>query len=247
MNNVRTKSTNRNSTKMVLASTFLKWSIFASIMVASVICAQIAEHRSADPEDDDEMRQLVSLATKRVARSIMNRSLSQARAFLPFSLINPLHMIAGLTLFGAFKLSLLLVSGFWVLTTMFPSVLSFLGISSPFLFRSLTDISELKSLNYEVVARSLQSLPDKSFELLKVEEGDCRSRAICEVGEFMASSFPTFCSYLGSLGDKFHNNDTYAVALMKGINQPADCTTAFSSCPVSPIKKLTNLSLLKLF
>ncbi len=167
-------------------------------------------------------------------------SINTARALAGFEFFsNPVQALLGATLLGSFKIGLFIVSTLWIISSFFPGFIGGLGLASPLLFRSLTEgVSELKNFDYELVTRSLRSFPDMSFDALNVKGTECRSRAICEVGEFVASKFPTVASYMKSLGDKFSLSDEYASAMVKGMSE-MNCGRIYASCTSSPLRKFT--------
>jgi len=150
--------------------------------------------------------------------------------------------LAGITIIGAFKIASLFVASFFLLTSFFPSILGMAGITSPFLFRSIADgVGELKNMNYEVVARSLTAIPEKSFDALDIKGTECRARAICEMGDLMAEKFPSVAGWVRMVGDNFALGDKYTVAMLKGMKK-LDCGITFSSCTSSPFKKWSTIS-----
>lgn len=158
---------------------------------------------------------------------------------------DPVRALAELTLFGAFKLGFFVISGLIILSGFFPSILA--GITGPFLVRSVSEnISELRNLNYEMVARSIRTLPEKSFEALDVKGEDCKARAVCEVGEYGARFLPSGAQYVRAFGSKLNFGDKYLTALIKGLSK-IDCAQAYRSCSQSPFKKLSNLSTYNIF
>lgn len=224
---------------------FFRASLYFALIASIGICV-FAEHRDADlvevEEEEDGFSALKKRAIDSVVGLITQSSASTGRSLIPLG-TDLFAALAGLTLFGAFKLGLLIVSSFYLLSSFFPGVLAFFGLSTPFFFRSLGEgISEFKNLDYEVVARSLQSLPDKSFDALSIKGIECRARAICEIGEFMGKKFPTVAGWIGKIGDnRFMMGDKYTTAMMKGIKS-GDCATAFISCSNSPFKKFSTFT-----
>ncbi len=224
---------------MANLSLLLKCCFMFAIAISFSFCAAI--ENKAEDEHQSPLTQALA-----IIEMVSKVNVAKARV-LSTALTNPLSALAELTLLGAFKIGFFLISGLFVFTGIFPGFLGALGIAPPFLFRSLTDsFSELKNLNYEIVARSIRSFPEKSFEALNVKGEDCRSRAICEVGEFFARQFPTVSGYMKVFGDKFSFNDKYMVAIVKGMSK-TDCANSFVTCPTSPFKKLTNLSTYNIF
>jgi len=216
----------------------LKCCFLVSIAISFSFCAAV-ENKS-----EDEPKSTLSQA---LAIIDMFSKFNDQKARALSALSDPLSALAEITLLGALKIGFFLISGLFVLTGIFPVFFGALGISTPFLFRSITDsVSELRNLNYEVVARSIRSLPEKSFEALDVKGDDCRSRAICEVGEYVAKKMPSVSGYVKILGDRFSFNDKYLVAAVKGMSK-ADCAKSFVTCPTSPFKKFSNLSYYSFF
>ncbi|KAI1303008.1 hypothetical protein HDE_02394 [Halotydeus destructor] len=153
--------------------------------------------------------------------------------------------LAGLTIIGAFKIAIIILSTFYAITAVFPSVLGLMGLTvMPITFRSVSNsIVDLKNLNYELVTQSLSTLPDKSFEALDIREAECKTRAICEMGSTLRTQFPTVATCIESLGEKFAPliGDKYIHALVKG-TQRLDCGISYSKCPTSPFQRWTDIA-----
>ena len=209
----------------------------------------------ATPVESDEMDLVVSLASQVMsneklrgravnhalqalapqAHHISKRAVEvlapHARALIPVE-----WSLAGITLFGTFKAAVMFLGGIFFASSFLPSLLGFLGLSAPVLpFRSLTDsMNELKKLNYDLVARSIDTIQKKSY-LLDIGEEACKDRAICEVGEFVAARYPSVAFWLQNLGgfDKLILGDQYALAMVKGMKHQS-CARLFPKCRQSP-------------
>jgi len=243
------KKSKQNRRAMAKSSRMLRASLIFAVLVSAGICvfAEAEEAEESSPLEEFVSKELTHYVKKRAIDSVYGflsqTSSSEQRSLLPFPLGGLFNALTTITFFGAFKLGFLIIATFWAITSIFPGVLSLFGLSSPFLIRSLEEgVGELRNLDYQVVARSLSSLPERSFDALSIKGVECRSRAVCEMGDFMARKFPTVAAWIKTAGDKFMVNDKYAAAMMKGMSQTIDCSASFDACPHSPFKKFSSLS-----
>ncbi|XP_054169008.1 uncharacterized protein LOC128966200 [Oppia nitens] len=161
---------------------------------------------------------------------------------------DPVQALAELSLFGAIKLGVVLLSGLVLLGAMFPTVMAAYGLSLPLLIRSLNNgMDDMKHMDYETVALSMRSLPEKAFQALDIQEEDCRSRAVCEIGQYGAQLFPTAASYARAFGTRLPFSQKYLMAIVKGLTTKTDCSVTFRKCQESPFKKLSYLSTYNIF
>lgn len=128
-------------------------------------------------------------------------------------------------------------------TTYLPAVASFLGLITPAIpFRSITEsMNELKKMNYDMVARSIDTIQKKSY-LLDFREESCKNRAICEVGEFVGENYPTVAFWLQNMAgfDKLILGDQYSLSMIKGMKHQ-NCTRLFPKCSHSPYTTLNEI------
>ena len=215
--------------------------LFFAIAISLSFCATLDSY--GEEEEDNQHNPLHQAMAVFDMISKINDIKGRAVKSFP----DPIKALAELTLFGAFKLGFFLLSGVIVLSGLFPSFLATFGISGPFLLRSVSEnISELKGLNYEMVARSIRALPEKSFEALDVKGEECRSRAVCEIGSYGSRAIPSITGYVRAIGNKFNFSEKYLVAIIKGLSK-VDCAQAYRSCTESPFKKLSYLSTYNIF
>jgi len=233
---------------MARKSAFVKASfLFAVIIVPSL--ALWAQTTVAEKVSETDSSFSTSLSEARAFASslwysgALNKPLETARSMFPLGWPNTfLGAIAGLTIVGAFKVGLFMITSVWLITTAFPSILAFLGLTSPFLFRSLQDtFPTFGEINYEFVARSVNSLPDKSMDLMNIKGGECRARAICEAGEFVAKKIPWMARFASGIMSTIKMSDLYTIAMVRGMSN-SDCASYYGSCSHSPFKKLTTMS-----
>ena len=212
--------------------------LFVAIAINLSFCAILDSYEEEDPQNPLQQAMAVFDMISRINDM-------KGRAIKAFP--DPVKALAELSLFGAFKLGFFLFSALIVLSGLFPTFLATLGISSPFLIRSVTEnFGELKNLNYEMVSHSIRSLPEKSFEALDVKGEDCRCRAVCEMGGYGAKAFPTGAGYVRAFGNKLNFSEKYLVAAIKGLGKE-DCAQAYKTCTESPFKKLSYLSTYNIF
>ena len=215
--------------------------LLLTIGVGLVMCDSVDTYNEEDDQSSNPFKQAMALIDM-VAK--FNDYKSRTIKSFP----DPVKALAELTLFGAVKIGFVFISGLIILSGFFPSLLAAFGITGPFLIRSVSEnIHELKNLNYEMVTRSIRTLPDKSFEALDVKGEDCKARAVCEIGEYSVKFFPTGAQYVRAFGNKLPNfGDKYLAAMIKGLSK-IDCAKAYHSCSQSPFKKLSNLSTYNIF
>lgn len=206
------------------------------------LCAAISEAEGSEFEQS-----AVSSSHSMVKRDIGDFT---SRTIGGFSVLltGGYYGLAGLTILAAFKLAIVMMATFYLASSLFPSLF---GISLlPFTFRSLPSVGDFKNVDYlsraQLMARSISSLPEKSFEYLDIKENDCRARAVCEMGEFMADKIPSTASWVQEVGDKFMFNEKYTTALIKGIKK-VDCGATYNLCPISPLRKMLYQKFLSVF
>ena len=211
--------------------------ILIAVLIALSSCVVFGHQEDTEIEDKEDNPIYQAITVVRFLAKAHPKA-KQLISQIPF-VKNPLLFLRDLTLIQVTAVAGFVFSGFLLLGTFFPQVFNAFGIKPPMTFRSLSDgVNELKNLNYEMVARSLKNLPELSFDVLNVKDGQCRTRAVCEVGEFLADSFPSAAWYIKSLNDNFPINDKYGVAIVKGIHQ-SSCAKVYSSCSQSPFKKFS--------
>ena len=232
--------------------------LFASLLSLTLVLACVLStplDAEASIEEDGDLQLAMSLASQalgneklrtRVVRHALQALAPQVhgiskravQALAPHAraLIPAEFSLAGLTLLGTFKAAVMLLGSVFFASSFLPALFAFFGLSSPPLaFRSLTDsVNELRKLNYDVVARSLDAIQKKSY-LLDIREESCKDRAICEVGEFVGDKYPSVAFWLQNLGgyDKLLLGDQYALAMVKGMKQQS-CARLFPKCRQSP-------------
>ncbi|KAH9372171.1 hypothetical protein HPB48_010706 [Haemaphysalis longicornis] len=79
---------------------------------------------------------------------------------------------------------------FSFLPSALPTIISVLGLKAR-LVPYLTSIGLREALNLESVGRRIEPALERGFEAIDVHEGECRRRAACEVGQWLARSHPT--------------------------------------------------------
>lgn len=207
----------------------------SDLQLAMTLATQLMKNEDLQARAMDQALQMIAPTVHNIQKRAIEAIGPQARALIPVE-----FSLAGLTLFGTFKLAVMLVGAIFWATTLIPAVFSFLGITVPPLpFRSLSD--EFSKLNYEVIARSIDTIHQKSH-LLDLKEEQCKEKVICEVGEFVGARYPSVRFYLKKLGsfDKLILGDQYVLAMVKGMNH-SNCTHVYSKCSRSPLAVLNEI------
>lgn len=203
----------------------------SELQLAMSIATQVMSNEKMRARAMNHALQLVAPHAHSITKRAVDTIAPHARALIPAS-----FSLAGLTLFATFKAAVMFLGAVFFTSTFLPSLLSFMGVVAPPLpFRSLSDsMNELKKLNYDLVARSIDTIQKKSY-LLDISEEACKDRAICEVGEFVGSKYPTVAFWLQNLGgfDKLLIGDQYSLAMVKGIKNQ-NCSRLFPKCSHSP-------------
>lgn len=148
-------------------------------------------------------------------------------------------VLATVTLYSAFKFTVVVLGVFYAVQTFFPALFGFFGIpimGPTFGFRSVKDVlKDVNEINYNIVARSIDTVSRKSF-FLDIQGPECSDRAVCEIGSILETSFPSVTYWIKGLGafDKLILGDQYSLALMKGMKGFKHCSETYRACPKSP-------------
>lgn len=235
---------------MASSSSFVKFSLFFALLVVTVLCSPVLTETESESSEldlalsvatsvlqNEKLRsrvigQAVQMVSQhpevhRISKRATEVLAPTARLLFPAG-----PVLAGITLFGSFKAAVMLLGSVFFATTFMPSIASSFGLVAPAIpFRSLTEsMNELRNVNYETVARSLDTLQKKSY-LLDLQEEPCKNRAICEVGEFVAENYPTVTFWLQNMAgiDKLILGDQYSLSMIKGMKHQ-NCTRLFPKC-----------------
>lgn len=222
---------------LMMSSLFVLTSAEAVVGMADVFGPALA-----DQMDLDTMKDIASFAMKNhhVRKRAIESAMQYIQPFLPnresvFAMTaraTP-SALAAVTLYGTFKLAVVVLAAFYCVTAFFPAFFSLFGIPA----RSLGNIeNEIRSFTYDtVVARSIDTIKKKSF-FLELQEKSCKDRAICEVGSYISDKFPTVSYWISGLGaaDSLLMGDQFTLAMMKGMKNPNSCVESYPKCKRSP-------------
>lgn len=102
-------------------------------------------------------------------------------------------------------------------------------------------------IDYEVITNSIRSLPERSFRLFDINEAECQSRAMCEVGQSIGGILPAalsrwvrFAAERINLSGNGVRDGFNTEAMLRGLGW-SDCKSSYGSCPRSPFKKFQQL------
>lgn len=102
---------------------------------------------------------------------------------------------------------------------------------------SFIDLDSLNSIDYEFISNSVRMVPEHSFRLLDIKEEPCKSRAMCEIGQYIHSYWPHFAAYIRLAMERLNVRDTNFGSILRGLGW-ADCDQKFrQSCNRSPFNK----------
>ena len=103
---------------------------------------------------------------------------------------------------------------------------------------SIIDLDSFHSIDYEMISNSIRAVPEKSFKILAIRDDECKSRAMCEVGQYVGQYFPKVSTWIRIGAEQLRTKDSNSKAIMRGLGW-ADCD--YSACPRSPFKKIHQL------
>lgn len=158
--------------------------------------------------------------------------------------MDPITAIPSIIIYGAIKFVSYLVSLF----IYFSSLITPWQLD-PNAKISFIDLESLHNIDYEIISNSVRSVPERSFRLLDIREEECKSRAMCEIGEQIHSYWPRVATYIRLAVEQLNVNDSNVGSTLRGLGW-ADCGSVFQDkCPRSPFAKFFQIytSMQKLF
>lgn len=171
-----------------------------------------------------EVIELVSKLSSDTSHAIQFISTSISKS----TTTDPLTFVSTIAVYGFIKAVSLLVSGFlYVSSLIAPNS----AASIPML-----DLYSLQNIDYNIVSNSISSVPEKSFRLFDIRDEECKSRAMCEVGEMVRRYLPQIGVYVRLATERLDLKDIYTAAMLRGIGW-TDCDSAYGQCGKSPFKK----------
>lgn len=163
------------------------------------------------------------------------QKLAKENGFGMNGMIDPITFIPSIIVYGAIKMISFLVSGF-----IYTSSLIAPWQIDPNAKISFIDLESLHNIDYDTISNSIRSVPERSFKLLDIREEECKSRAMCEIGEKINSYWPRLATYIRLAVEQLNvaSDDNNTMAMLRGLGW-ADCDETFrqSQCQRSPFKK----------
>lgn len=149
---------------------------------------------------------------------------------------DPITAIPSIIIYGAIKLVSYLVSLF----IYFSSLITPWQLD-PNAKISFIDLESLHNIDYEIISNSVRSVPERSFRFLDIREEECKSRAMCEIGEQIHSYWPRVATYIRLAVEQLNVNDSNVGSTLRGLGW-ADCGSVFQEkCPRSPFAKFVQI------
>ncbi|XP_046910565.2 uncharacterized protein LOC124491894 [Dermatophagoides farinae] len=150
-------------------------------------------------------------------------------------MVDPITFIPSIIIYGAIKIVSYLVSTF-----IYASSLIAPWQMDPNAKISFIDLESLNNIDYDTISNSVRSVPERSFKLLDIREEECKSRAMCEIGQHIHSYWPRVATYIRLAVDQLNvaSDDNNTMAMLRGLGW-ADCEETFrqSQCQRSPFRK----------
>lgn len=147
-------------------------------------------------------------------------------------LTDPLTFATTIMVYGLIKVISFMVSAFFYVSSMVAPWWQQNTTSSI----PLIDLYTLQNIDYNIISNSINSVPEKSFKLLDIREDECKSRAMCEVGELVRKYFPQIGVYVRLATERLDLRDIYTTAMLRGVGW-TDCDSTYGRCSKSPFKK----------
>jgi hypothetical protein len=220
-----------------MASLIKLTTILLSVMA---IVSAAAVSSSESDGSDLQIKLLTSMAkTALMDHNVQKRAVEylhrNAKALIPAEL-----SLGAIGLFGTFKAVIIALATIFSFTTFLPAVAGLLGLT--FTAPGIVPMRSLDGVHY-VVSRSVNefqhTIQNKTY-FLDIDGPDCKERAMCEVGEFVAT-LPFISNWLAAIGsfeqvifnEKF--NSFHDAPFVKGLRNQV-CSREFSNCKKDPFR-----------